>query len=86
MPDFRMRQYPCVLGKFDFKPRKENPGSSHCGALETNLTSIPKDAGSIPGLTQCVRGPALLCLWCRPTTLALIQPLAWEMPYALGVA
>ena len=26
------------------------PGSSHCGVVETNLTSIDEDAGLIPGL------------------------------------
>ena len=26
--------------------------SSHCGSVEMILTSIHKDAGSIPGLTQ----------------------------------
>ena len=25
-------------------------------------------------------------LWCRLTATALIQPLAWEPPYAVGVA
>ena len=29
---------------------------------------------------------ALLWLWCRPATAALIQPLAWELPYATDVA
>ena len=29
---------------------------------------------------------ALLWLWCRPAATALIQPLAWEPPYAVGVA
>ena len=29
---------------------------------------------------------ALLWLWCRPATVALIQPIAWEPPYALGEA
>ena len=30
--------------------------------------------------------PVLLWLWCRPATVALIRPLAWEHPYAAGVA
>jgi len=36
----------------------------------------------------CRRGsdPALLWLWRRPVATALIQPLAWEPPYAAGVA
>ena len=29
---------------------------------------------------------ALLWLWQRPVATALIQPLAWESPYAAGVA
>ena len=41
-------------------------------------------AGSIPGLDQWVKDPALL--WCRPVSTALIQPLAWEPPYAMRVA
>ena len=28
----------------------------------------------------------LLWLWCRPTAIALIQPLAWEPPYATDAA
>ena len=35
-------------------------GSSHCGSVVTNLTSIYEDAGSTPGLTQWVKDPALL--------------------------
>ena len=27
-----------------------------------------------------------LWLWCRPAAIAPIRPLAWELPYALGVA
>ena len=36
----------------------------------------------------CSRGstPALLWLWRRPEATALIRPLAWEPPYAAGVA
>ena len=29
---------------------------------------------------------ALLPLWCRPAATAPIQPLAWELPYAMGAA
>ena len=30
--------------------------------------------------------PTLLWLWCRLAAVTLIQPLAWEPPYAVGVA
>ena len=30
--------------------------------------------------------PMLLWLWQRPAATALIRPLAWEPPYAMGVA
>ena len=30
--------------------------------------------------------PELLWLWCRPEAIAPIRPLAWELPYAAGVA
>ena len=35
---------------------------------------------------KCGSGPELLWLWCRPAAVALIRPLAWEPPYAMGVA
>ena len=30
--------------------------------------------------------PMLLWLWCRPAAEAPVGPLAWEPPYAMGVA
>ena len=33
---------------------------------------------------RCGLDPVLL--WCRPAATALIRPLAWEPPYATGVA
>ena len=34
---------------------------------------------------KCGLDPVLLWLWYRPGTTALIEPLAWELPYAMGV-
>ena len=60
-------------------------GSSPRGSAETNLTSIHEDAVSTPVLVSGL-GWALLWLWHGPAAIALIQPLAWGHPYAVGVA
>ena len=78
---------------------KNETGSSHYGAVETNPTRNHEVVGWIPGLTQWVKDlelpwvvdyrhgldSSLLWLWCRPAAVAPIQPLAWEPPYAVGV-
>ena len=35
---------------------------------------------------RCGSDLVWLCLWCRPSAVALIRPLAWELPHATGVA
>ena len=52
----------------------------------TNPTRNHKVVGSIPGLTQWVKDPTLLWLWCRLAAAAAIQPLVWELTYAAVVA
>ena len=34
---------------------------------------------------RCGSDPALLWLWHRPAAIALIRPIAWELPYAASV-
>ena len=79
---------------------QERPLNSWCfcrGTVETNPTRNHKVAGSIPGLAQWVKDLVLLwavaarVLCCRGCDVGRwlqlqIRPLAWEPPYATGVA
>ena len=72
--------------------------SSRRGSVEANLTSIHEIAGSFSGESNgvavncgvgCRRSldPAIaVAVVYRPATTALIRPLAWEPPYAMGMA
>ena len=60
--------------------------SSHHGPVETNPTRNHEVVGLIPILAQWDKDLALLWLWCRPTSVAPIHPLAWKPPYAMGAA
>ena len=78
-----------------------NSQSSHCGSAVTNTTRIPggyQFPASLCGLRiqhwralwcrlqRQLSAPVLLWLWCRSAAVAPIQPLAWELPYAMGIA
>ena len=91
----------CNFGRKEVKIKLHKLGSSCHVSMETNLTSIHEDKGLIPVPAQWVKDlaflscdvgqrrgsdPMLLQLWHRPGAAALIQPLAWEPPQAIGLA
>ena len=89
------------MNKFSFK-KKNGEGSSCLGSAETNLTSIREDAGLIPGALSGLKDLPLPwavvwvtdaawiwhCCGCGISRWLqlLTWPLAWEPPYAPGVA
>ena len=76
------------LDSFVFKDLilRERPWSSLYGTVETNPTRNHEVAGSVSGLTQQVKDPALLWLRCRPAAVAPIRLLTRELAYALRAA
>jgi len=67
--------------KIQIKKTRQDPGTG-----EMNVTRNHKVACLTSGLTQQVKDPTLLWLWCRPVVSAMIGPLAWEPPYAASAA
>ena len=60
--------------------------SSRHGTVGTNLIRNHEVVGWIPGLARWVKDLAMLWLWQRPASVALIRPLVWEPPCAAGAA
>ena len=60
--------------RFGFHPWPRSLGSGSCVAMSCGV-------GRWRGLDL-----VLLWLWRRPAAVALIKPLAWEPPYAMGAA
>ena len=63
------------------------------GTLRFRVRSLASFNGSRSGVAmscgvgrRCGLDPVLLWLWHRPAAIAPIRPVAWELPYAAGVA
>ena len=66
-----------------------NPTSIHEDAVRSLACSVGQGSGiAVSCGVGHRRGSdlALLWLWCRPAAAALIRPVAWELPYATGLA
>ena len=73
--------------------RSENKGSSPSGSERTRLVSMrmwfnpwPRSVGGVGGRRRLDLAWLWLWLWHRPVAIGPVRPLAWEPPYALGVA
>ena len=83
----RLATLPQKKGKWEFPSwlsRNQEGAGSRPG--------LARSVGQGPGVAvSCGVGhrqgsdPVLPCLWCRLVAAALIGPLAWEPPYAVGV-
>ena len=65
---------------------QKNQGVPIVAKQVRNPANIHEDAGLTPGSAQWLKDMVLLWLWYRPSAEAPIQPLAWEIPDATGVA
>ena len=86
MPPWEVHCFGVRIRKYSLTSKTCILGSSHCGSVEMNPTSLHEDVGLIPSLAQCLKDPVLPWLWYRLAAAALVRPLAWELPYVSHAA